>query len=608
MTSGIKGITRTALWSAWKAVRQELKKVPHRDVIDHLEYDLDPDVWINRLLRQISEGRYEPTTPMRYTLAKSKGFSRLMTRPHISDVVLYRAIADYLYRKAKRSQVKHAYFLRATLNQAIRDAEQDAKEKLEADPQYRTGKKRSFLQWLKFDQYRKHLIFDRVHRFIVVTDITNFFDSILYDRIEERLYGLRAPPRMIGLLFFILEKLSPRDAYTQSPRIGLPVDEFDCSRTLAHMVLFPHDERVVARVGEDAYVRWMDDQNMGVASKSEGLQVLGLVGESLRRLHLTANAGKSKVLSLKEAKEHFHFDTNAKLDETEKLIADKRPVRLIRRSFLAAWKSVLEGEGHGEWGKILKRSYRLAALAKSRRLRPRALRDVLAHPELAERIADYIRCTGTTADHIEFAQKALTHPEQVYPDVNHALLESLLRAEAGKREARLIREWAVKLLRERAVNVGAQASAETAPLLLLRFGDGRSTRLLKTCLERDLDRQPTSVVRACAVVYLSYGDGYFEYVRRVAARVLRNPLGDLVKMVEKIRDYDEMPVRFSQRLDVRFDAVEGKRYLDMRSILQGRLLALNSKSRVGQWLRDKKRNLLKAELSAYDKRLIRKLL
>src|SRR5260221_617517 len=179
---------------------------------------------------------------------------------------------------------------------------------------------------------------------------------------------------------------------------------------------------------------------------------------------------------------------------------------------------------------------------------------------------------------------------------------------AGKREARFIRNWARKLLRESRVNVRAQASAEIAPLLLLRFGDGRSARLLKTCLERDLERKPTSVVRACAVVYLSYGGGYFDHVRRIAARVLRNPLGELVKMVEKIRDYDEMPLRFIPRLDVRFDAVAGKHYLDMRAILQGRLLALNPKPRVGQWLRDKKRSLLKAKLSAYDKRLIRRLL
>src|SRR5258708_2009400 len=109
MTSGIKGISKTALWNAWKSVRQELKELHHRDIIDYLEYDLDPDVWIRRLLGELVDGRYEPSSPMRYTLAKSKGFSRRMTRPHIPDVVLFRAIVDYLYSKAKRSERKHVY-------------------------------------------------------------------------------------------------------------------------------------------------------------------------------------------------------------------------------------------------------------------------------------------------------------------------------------------------------------------------------------------------------------------------------------------------------------------------------------------------------------------
>jgi hypothetical protein len=221
MTANIKGITRTALWSAWKSIRQELKCILHRDVVDYLEYDLNPEVWIRRLLRQISDGTYKPNTPLRYTLAKSKGFSRLMTRPHMPDVVLYRAICNFFYGKAQRQQVKHAYFLRASLNQPPKGATNHRWRTIESAYTIRSG--RSFRQWLNFDQYRKRLIFKRVHPFIAITDITNFFDSILYDRIEESLYGLRAPPRMIGLLFFILETLSPRDAYTHSPRIGLPV-------------------------------------------------------------------------------------------------------------------------------------------------------------------------------------------------------------------------------------------------------------------------------------------------------------------------------------------------------------------------------------------------
>lgn len=55
-------------------------------------------------------------------------------------------------------------------------------------------------QGLRFDQYRKLLIFERTHPFIVLTDVSNFFDSILYGRVEQSLYGLRASPKLIGLL------------------------------------------------------------------------------------------------------------------------------------------------------------------------------------------------------------------------------------------------------------------------------------------------------------------------------------------------------------------------------------------------------------------------
>jgi hypothetical protein len=69
----IPGITRSALWNAWKAVRSQLKKAPRRDVLDYLEYDIDPDVWINRLLNRLKIGEYTPEKPIRYSLAKSKG-------------------------------------------------------------------------------------------------------------------------------------------------------------------------------------------------------------------------------------------------------------------------------------------------------------------------------------------------------------------------------------------------------------------------------------------------------------------------------------------------------------------------------------------------------
>jgi hypothetical protein len=105
----------------------------------------------------------------------------------------------------------------------------------------------------------------RVYPFIVLTDITNCFDSILHSRIADAVAGA-ANARLIGLLFFLLERLTIREPFTESPRVGLPVDEFDCSRRIGHMVLLVHDARMVAAVGEDAYLRWMDDQTFGAGS------------------------------------------------------------------------------------------------------------------------------------------------------------------------------------------------------------------------------------------------------------------------------------------------------------------------------------------------------
>src|SRR6266487_6101663 len=79
----IPGITKTALWSSWRATRRELKRVPRRDVLDFLEYDVDPNVWINRLLSRLRSGEYAPEKPIRYPVAKSKGFDRIITLPHV---------------------------------------------------------------------------------------------------------------------------------------------------------------------------------------------------------------------------------------------------------------------------------------------------------------------------------------------------------------------------------------------------------------------------------------------------------------------------------------------------------------------------------------------
>ena len=322
MSSAIPGINRTSLWKAWKAVRRDLKRAAKRDIIDFLEYDVDPDIWINRLLHQLKTGSYEPAAPSRFYLAKSNGFSRKMTTPAIPDLVLYRAIVDWFYEKAKRREKKHVYFERSQLHQATIKAHKAAQidmDKVASSSAPYAVSLSTFLVWLRYDQYRKYLILRKISPFIVITDITNFFDSVLHMRIAESLHKIAAHPRLVGLLFFLLERLAVRDTFSESPRMGLPVDQFGCSRALAHMVLFSHDDEMVNLVGENSYVRWADDQTFAVATRADSLRTLAAVSKSLAQLNLTPNAGKSKILTLSQARRHFHLNLNKMLDDAQSM-------------------------------------------------------------------------------------------------------------------------------------------------------------------------------------------------------------------------------------------------------------------------------------------------
>jgi hypothetical protein len=610
MPDRIRGISKTSLWKAWKAIRKELKRSSFRDVVDFLEYDIDPEVWIRRLLKQIQAGTYEPRTPVRYTVAKSLGFSRRMTLPAIPDLVLYRAIVDHLYRVAKKREHKHVYFEVSSLSKVRKQVIASANKHMKTIGSiYALKTVSTFLAWLHYNQYRKYLIHNQIYPFIVTTDITNFFDSILYSRVAESLFGPPTPPRMVGLLFFILERLSIRDAYTESPRIGLPVDEFNCSRKLAHIILFPHDDRVIDLVGEDAYVRWMDDQNIGVGSRSEGLKVLSLVGESLSRIHLSPNTQKTKVLSLNEARRHFHLDINNMLDSAESMPWQSHNERkTLRVEIRRIWSIAKKYEGKGEWDKLLKRFYRLTALGQSKMLRQRSVTDILKNPGLTNRVAAYMRCTGTVTEYLKFIERVIYHKEQIYPDVNLTIFENVLRLKAAQSERSQIRHLASELLKSKLRITGASMCLTIAPLIILRFGDRRSLPLLRKCLEKTVMSFPPWGLRAAGVVYGSYGIDEYRNFKKVAGKLGSPHLTDMVRFFERVMRYTVVPGSYKARLNLRYDAVAGREFIDMRSLVAARILSLNPKTSVKSWLEAEKKWLLQTSISQYDKSLIKRLL
>jgi hypothetical protein len=89
---------------------------------------------------------------------------------------------------------------------------------------------------------------------------------------------------------------------------------------------------------------------------------------------------------------------------------------------------------------------------------------------------------------------------------------------------------------------------------------------------------------------------------------MRNELATVVKLIERIRKYDDVPVRYKARLKPRYDSVSGTKYVDLRALLTVRLLRLASSARVARWISTWKAGILAQSISPFDKRLVRKLL
>ena len=597
-------LTKSSLWAAWKDVRKLLRRASRRDITDYFEFDVAPDWWIKKTLDDIKSGKYEPSAPYRYSLAKNMGFSRRMTIPRIRDLVVYRAVTNEILRNMGRSPGKHIYFARSTSPQSQTGT---------ALTEYGTMSGKAFIEWMKFNQYRKRLFFENQYQFIVLTDIANYFDTIRFDHVIDSIIRLRIDGGVLGLLRFLLERLSIREAFNESPRIGLPVDEFDCSRTLGHLVLFSHDRRMIDLVGAGGYSRWMDDQAFGARTKAEGLRILRSCGQSLARLNLTPNTSKSKILTFEQAQRHFHFDINARLDLiTELPKTNGLELRCARRAFIVLWRNSRKHQGKGEWGKVLKRFYLVAGRLGVKFLRYRALRDVLKEASLATRVSDYMRTMLSPKEYVDFVIQVWKAPEQIYPDLNIVLAEGLLRVEATSREAGRIRQVAKDLLDDKKIFglsqfPGRRGCKAIAPLLILRFGDRRSIPFLRRFVS-SLDALPAPVGKSVAVVYAAYGDDEYREVVAAASKLRDNYLSDFLVMLGEAINYKSVPERFKVRRIPNFDAVSERKWIDMRKILVLKLLRLNQDPTVLQWLIDACVWMKKEAISNFDMKLVDKVL
>ena len=259
----------------WKQLRKELARTGTRDCIDYLDIDTDSERWLSKTRKAVLSGAYTPQHPSWFEVAKRNGAYRTVTRPALRDVLVFRHICDGIYDVACALEPPGAFFSR-------RHGTTRIGKKVDSEDEDGIEYEGFFQVWMRYKAYREHIGLTKPHRVVVVSDISNYFDSIQHALLIEQLAPLGIARQTLGLLGRFLDVLRPPSGDSPTPAVGLPVDEFECARTLAHIFLFEHDRRMERLVGSASYVRWMDDQTFGVSTTTASAATLAL-GRLMRK-------------------------------------------------------------------------------------------------------------------------------------------------------------------------------------------------------------------------------------------------------------------------------------------------------------------------------------
>lgn len=473
------------------AIRKEVRLLRARDVVDWTDWFVALEPSLASLSKEIISGEYTPSAPTRYELAKSHGAFRIITAFNIRDAIVYRHLCDEALERATPYKVPGAYFSRRHSKTPVGETFQ-----VEGD-EYHTF----FEIWLKFNQYRSRTLLNNVYQVLVVTDITNYFDSIQHDLLIEYLSPFKLPRKAMGLLGRLLEAFKPAAGHSPNPRVGLAVDELDCSRELAHLFLFEHDKRITDEVGSANYVRWLDDQNIGVPSIRHARKLVNTLTRSLSSQRLTLNAGKTKFLSPVEVVQHFQLHANEQLDEWEqrfRRLAANDPLE-ARNELSDCWNRISAGDhvGVGYWGKVLKRAYAEATKVDSDVFEGHAMQDLVDHPDqLDERIFQYFAKRNRGEQLLDLFIEYCGSGENLFEATEAAFFESLLLLDPVPVFAARLRRFASDFA---SISVSGQSGKPLArsSAILVMYWFGASVDDLLDLFDSDSARRlPKEVARS----------------------------------------------------------------------------------------------------------------
>ncbi len=408
--SGI--LDKDAVSGVWrKIVRNQLRTLDIKDIFDHYDFNFNIEDRATAIRNDILNGTYKPVAPLIYRIEKKYGVCRHMVIPSPTDALILQVLVESVAEQIIEKQPSaNAFYSRDKHNV------KKPHEGLEYGVPFRE-------QWKKLQ--KKIYKFNEEKELLVVTDLTNYYDSISLPELRKVfLSHVKTNEVIVDLLFQIIEGISWTPDYLPYSGKGLPTANIEAIRLLAHSFLFEIDE-VLKKKTKGSFARWMDDITIGVDTRKEAISTISSVSDMLKSRGLALNLSKTAILDTKGAEHDFLISKNLELDDLENIGPESDPTKPIEKKLFKQLNEHFNDQSPKHWDKVTKRYITAFSRLKSRKLLPKLPDIYLNYPGLRPNLLLYLSSIGYSKGTASAVLKILSELS-VFDDISIVQVVNLL--------------------------------------------------------------------------------------------------------------------------------------------------------------------------------------
>jgi hypothetical protein len=301
---------------AIKRLHKDLRDDWFQDSLNYYKL-LTPKYIVAQLLEYIKDGNLQyksQSLAQHFNVPKTNFATRPAIEVNLVDRVIYQAYVDFIADKLDKKLNNQVYSFRVNTS----------KNNYEYFFHY------SIEQWKKYVYQSKSKLCEE-KPYLVVADLTTFFESINLEYLEKHLNKLliyqftEDEKSVYKKVIANIKNLLSEWNNSKDVHIGIPQNR-DASSFLANLFLSNVDEQMINSNGHKFYYRYMDDIRIVCNSKYEARKALYDLSITMREIGLNLNSSKSEIIHFEEEKKIRKYlpKSLVQIDQINSLLNSKR--------------------------------------------------------------------------------------------------------------------------------------------------------------------------------------------------------------------------------------------------------------------------------------------